>query len=92
MATKKPTYADLSRTILELRAQMPGSLKSAMSNLDKADNRMMASAVVVTITALGGRPIVQPFAITDGLSADSIAALKCDIRHSLKLMGVNHGN
>ena len=86
MATKKPTYADLSRMLVELRAQMPGALKNAAKDIGKADDRMMASAVVITITALGGRVIVQPFAITNGLSSETIEALRQDIDRSLKLL------
>lgn len=86
MATKKPTYSDLSRMLVELRAQMPGALKIAAKDIGKADDRMMGSAVVITVTALGGHAIVQPFAITDGLSSETIEALRRDIDRSLKLL------
>lgn len=45
---------------------------------------MMASAVVIRITALGGREICAPFAVTDGLALETIEKLKSDIRRSVQ--------
>lgn len=45
----------------------------------------MASAAILTITGLGGRVIVAPVAIRDGLSAATIAAIKADLQRSYDL-------
>jgi hypothetical protein len=46
---------------------------------------MSAGGVMVTLTALGGRQIVEPVCIKYGLSAATIAALKADIRRSYEM-------
>jgi hypothetical protein len=84
---KKPTYKDLERKVKELEAQSATNLKAALRDLCKADNRLMASACIIQIEALGGREIVAPFAIRDGLSAETIAAIKLDIYRSMELSG-----
>lgn len=85
--TKKPTYADLQRRIRELEAQSAPAARAALRDIDKADDRLMGSAVVVTLTALGGREIVAPFAIRDGLSPNTIACIKADIARTMELSG-----
>jgi hypothetical protein len=80
---KKLTYAQLERSLLELKAQSPLELINAKKLISKAGDSMMASAVIITITALGGREIVPAFAIYDGLSAESIVAIKTDIERTL---------
>ena len=82
---KKPTYSQLERKIKELQALSAPYLFDAFKNIDKTE--AMASAVVIQITALGGREIVAPFAICDGLSPATIEALKADI---LKTMRMSH--
>jgi len=81
---KKPTYSELQRKVLELEAQSTFRLKEADRCILKAGDSLMASACIVTITALGGREIVQPFAVYDGLSDASIVALREDIQKTLK--------
>ena len=86
--SKKPTYAQLERQLFELRAQTGAALRSARAVLDRAGSeRQTASAVIITITELGGRLITDPFAIADGLSCDTIEALKRDITRTLVLGG-----
>lgn len=46
---------------------------------------MMASGVVITITALGGREIVPPVLVRDGLSDATISALQTDFARSFEL-------
>lgn len=57
--------------------------------LDAGKDKMMASGVIITITALGGRQIVPPVMIADGLSADTIAALQRDVQasHEMAIQG-----
>lgn len=82
---KRKSYADLERENKELRAQMPFALAFASRDLDKAGDVLTASACIVTLTGLGGRQLVEPFAIRDGLSAATIAALRADIARTYAL-------
>lgn len=84
MKTPKKTYAQLEREVLELRAQSISRLKDADRLMLKAGDALMASACIVTITALGGREIVPAFAIYDGLSDASIVAIRADIQKTIK--------
>lgn len=79
---KRKSYKDLERENMELRAQMPHASVAACRDLEKAGAVLMASAAIITITALGGRVIVGPVAIRDGLSSASITALRGDISRS----------
>lgn len=81
MARKAKSRADLLREIGELKAQLASNYHFASLALPKAAN-LMASGVVVTLTALGGREIMPPVLITDGLSAATIDALLDDIARS----------
>lgn len=87
MKPTKPTYADLQRQITELKAQMAHTLKNARRNMHKAGEPLHASAVIVTLTALGGREIMPPFAIRDGLSPETIHAFILDLDRTAKLSG-----
>jgi hypothetical protein len=81
--TKKLTCADLKRKIEELEAQLVHVYHFADKEISKASHaHMMGGAVVITLQALGGKKITAPFAIRNGLSDDTIAALRRDIVHS----------
>lgn len=82
--SKRPTYAELQRRVMELEAQHPAASRAALRDLPKAGDSLHASAAVLTITALGGRVIVGPVAIRDGLSAQAIDALRADVNASLQ--------
>ena len=41
------------------------------------------SALVVTLTWLGGKEVCPPFAVEGGLSKNTIAALHADLEHSI---------
>lgn len=88
MNTKKKakTRADLLREIRELHAQLVHVYHFADAELHKCGtDRMMASGVLVTLTANGGRELVTPFMVKDGLSAETIAGLRADIARSYEL-------
>lgn len=89
MTSQKPkikTRAQLLQQVADLEAQLNCAYGSAMSTIDKTGNKhMMASGVLVRLCAIGGREIVTPFMVTDGLSDETIAALKADIRRSYNL-------
>jgi hypothetical protein len=80
---RQKTRKDLERRILELEAQSALTLKSSIKVIDKAGEPMFASACIVHITALGGREILPPFAVYDGLSKDTIDRLKTDLQRTL---------
>lgn len=87
---KKPTRKDLERQVLELKAQLAFGYASASSDVEKAGtNHMMASGVLLQLTALGGREIIKPVVIRDGLSDETIEALKKDLARSYELATVH---
>lgn len=79
-----PTRAELERRITDTESQLIHRLADAADALDGAGDRLMASAAVLSITALGGRVIVDPVAISDGLSADTIAAIRADLARTFE--------
>jgi hypothetical protein len=81
----KPTYTYKQR-YADLLAQHNSSLITAHQNMHKAgDTSLMASAVIVTLHALGGREICPPFAIPDGLSNEAIAELRKCIETAIQI-------
>lgn len=82
---RKPTRAELERKILESTASKLATYEFAYKDIDKASqNKRMGSAVIITVTALGGQSIIDPVSITDGLSDELIAALKTEVARSAK--------
>lgn len=84
--TKKdrPTRAQLRHRAKELEAQLPHSLYYASVYLPKAQN-LMASGVMIELTALGGKRLGTPFVIKDGLSKETVEALLRDIQRSWEI-------
>lgn len=73
----------LRRRVAELHGQLPSTYASASKALDGAgSDHLMASGAVLEIRALGGRQIVAPVVIVDGLSQETIAHLKRDLARS----------
>lgn len=79
---KRDTRADLQRKVMELEAQLASTYYFASATLHKAGEDLMASGALVQIHALGGRPLICPVVIRDGLSDDTIEALQRDIARS----------
>lgn len=80
---KGKTRADLLRENMELRAQLAHVYHFASAEIHKAGtDRMTASGVLLQLYALGGREIICPVVIRDGLSADTIEALRRDLARS----------
>ena len=79
---KTDTRADLQRKIAELTAQLASTYHFASAELHKAGDSLMGSGALLTLHALGGRQLICPVVIRDGLSADTIAALQRDIARS----------
>lgn len=90
MSTKKPTKAqrltDLERKLREAIAGQIHNYQFADANIGKAStDHLMASGVILTLTVLGGRVICDPVLIRDGLSKETIEALRGDFRRSYEL-------
>ena len=80
------TRAQLKRQLREALAGQAFVYKSASDGISKASiDHMMGSGVVLTLTALGGREVIIPVMIRDGLSEETIRALQSDIRRSYEL-------
>lgn len=89
MAVKKKTKAQLERQVIELEAQLYHAYYFANQYLPKAGQKyFMASGVVLTLTAIGGKEIVSPVVIKDGLSDETITAIRNDLIRSQKLAGL----
>lgn len=81
--TKQPTRATLARRVKELEAQLACAYHFADSDLrNMARKSYTGSALLVEITALGGAEVLRAIAIRDGLSPETIAALRADIVRS----------
>ena len=88
MTTKpaKPTKADLNRKILELTAQLAHAYHFADATIGKAGTDcLMASGVLLQLTGIGGKEIIPPVMIKDGLSPETIAAIRKDLARSYAL-------
>lgn len=78
--------AELERKLVEANGQHAYVYAYASDAVEKAStDHLTASGVVLTLTALGGREIVKPVVIRDGLSAETIAAIRKDLRRSYDL-------
>lgn len=83
MKTKQPTRATLARRVKELEAQLAASYHFADNELgEMARKSYTGSAVIVEMSVLGGKQLLSPIAIRDGLSPETIAALRADIAKS----------
>lgn len=86
MRTKKPSYRDLERQVMELKGQLAASYSFAAKEIGKAStDHLMASGVLMQLNALGGRELIKPVVIRDGLSLETIEALKKDLARSYDL-------
>lgn len=93
MKTQKQTKAEIiatqRRKIKELEACRIMNKSMAYNALDKCGDSFLGSAVIITIEGLGGKFKIDPFAISDGLSKETIQAIKEDIKKSIDLE-INH--
>ena len=82
----KKTRAQLGREILELKASAVYVYHYSSATIEKASTEYLTgSGVVLQLTALGGREIISPTLIRDGLSKETIEAIQSDIRASYEL-------
>lgn len=81
--TKTERIRELERQLMEAQAQQIHNHHFASVGIEKASmNKWMGSAVFITITAQGGREIVAPVAIRNGLSDATIKAIQEDLLRS----------
>lgn len=86
MKSKKPTYAELERKLQEALAARVQNYCFSSVALDQASkDYLMGSGVILTLTAIGGRNICEPVLIMDGLSNETITALRADLCRSYKV-------
>lgn len=82
--TKGPSKEDLKRDVLELNAQLSSSYHFADAELDKFCD-LMGSGVLLQLSTLGNRKVLHPVVILDGLSKETIEAIRKDILRSYEL-------
>ena len=85
---KKPklTQLQLERRVIEAESQQAHRLAFASSAIEKAStSHLMASGVILQLTVLGGREVMEPVCIRDGLSQETIAAIQGDLARSYHL-------
>jgi hypothetical protein len=71
---------------MELKAQLSHVYAFADASIEKASTEhLRASGALIQITALGGREIIPPVVIKDGLSPETIACLRRDLVRSFEL-------
>jgi len=87
MTTKKLSRtAQTAKDLMQAKAHDIGTLANANREIAKANtDKYMASGVIVTVQNLSGAVIVEPFMISDGLSAETIAAIRADIKRTYNL-------
>lgn len=80
-AKRKAEIAELRRKVKEMESQLASSYHFASVTLAKAGG-LAGSAVILELTALGGKAIIPPVAIRGGLSAETIAAIQEELTRS----------
>ena len=85
MKSKPPkvTRAQLERRLLEANAGQAHVYSFATAQIDKTSTKyLMASGVVLQLSFLGGKDAFAPVLIRDGLSEETIEAIKRDLKRS----------
>ena len=83
MKAKALTRKQLERKVIELTAQLASTYHFANQSINKASiDHLLGGGVLLELTALGGREIIYPTVILDGLSNETIQAIKADIKRS----------
>jgi hypothetical protein len=80
------TRKQLKRQVVELKAQLASTYHFANQSIDKAStDYLMCSGVLLELSGIGGKEIISPVVIKDGLSVETIQAIKADIKRSYDL-------
>ncbi len=81
--SKKPTRAELERKLLEAHASSASSHAYACLKIPLAHtDQLTGSGVVLQVTYLGGKPLIDPILIRDGLDQELIEAIQANVRRS----------
>lgn len=84
--TKSQRIAELERQLMEIQAASVHNYHFTDVGLGKAGTKsLMGSGVIITLTALSGVKLVEPTLIRDGLSDETIKALRDDLVRSYQL-------
>lgn len=76
---------ELERKLKETQSQLIHVLHFSCTDIAKAStDKMHGSGVIITVTALGGKPIIEPTCIVNGLSNATIQALRADMVRSFE--------
>ena len=87
--SKAVRIKQLERKNQELQAQLAYQHHFVSNNLDSLNiDKMTGSAVILELRVLGGAESIGPVAIRDGLSDETIAAIKVDLARSFELCTV----
>lgn len=84
---KKPmTKAELEKRLKHMEAQLAHNYHFADNSLNKVStDKLMGSGVILELTFYNGGAAIPPVMIKDGLSAETIAAIRADLRRSYEL-------
>jgi len=81
--TKDERIAELEEELEEAKAHHVYRHHFASKTLDKfSTDKLMGSGVVLSLTLVGGKELFEPVMICNGLSKETIAALKADLVRS----------
>lgn len=84
--TKAQRIAELERKLMEAESSQVHLYHFADASVDKASMaHLTGSGVIISLTVLGGREIFKPVLIRDGLSQETVTALKADFVRSYEL-------
>lgn len=80
---KQQRIDELGRKLREAQAAQVHHYHFADAAVSKASTaHLTGSGVIITLTVLGGREVFDPVLIRDGLSEETVAALRADFRRS----------
>lgn len=81
--TKDERIAELEQKLEEAKAHHIYRHHFASKALDRlSTDKLMGSGVVLSLTLIGGKELFEPVMICNGLSKETIAALKADLARS----------
>ena len=85
IAVQNQRIEELENKLRSAEAYQVHKLHFASYALDKiSTDKLCGSGVIISITSLSGKPIVDPTVVSGGLSLETIAALQADMRRSFE--------
>lgn len=83
----KITKTTLKRKLLEAESSTILSHKFAHTDINKCSiPKCTGSGVLIQISAIGGKQLINPILIKDGLSEETINSIKKDIKRSSDIL------